>query len=160
MGLIGVLIDVTITAVSRLVADDIKAWLPRVKDRLIEWAVKRLPPEQRDRYAEEWRNNVNDTPGDLSKFAVGFFLVLKEMASIRPAAFGADNLPTPKRIEEDKKEEKTLPPLDWLSGMEAIAMAAFMAAQVRQQWIGASAMGSPQLAPVSGASAKAVAGRI
>ena len=59
---------------SRLLADEFKAWVPSVVDRIISFAVSRAPKHLRERLAEEWRGHVNDAPGDLSKLfvALGF----------------------------------------------------------------------------------------
>jgi lipopolysaccharide/colanic/teichoic acid biosynthesis glycosyltransferase len=58
---------IVLAVISRLVADDVKAWLPRITRHLIEVAVRRLPEDQRERYVEEWTAFIDDTPGDLSK---------------------------------------------------------------------------------------------
>jgi hypothetical protein len=83
MDLIGVLLAVSVVLLAApLSADYTKAWLIRIIDRLIDRAIKRLPHEQRDRFAEEWKGYVNDTPGDLRKLivAVGFLFAAKKMA--------------------------------------------------------------------------------
>jgi hypothetical protein len=86
MGLIeGTLIfvaSILVAAASRLIADDAKAWLPWVTEHLIESAVKRLPLELRERFAEEWRSHVADMPGYLGKLivAVGFLSAAKVIA--------------------------------------------------------------------------------
>jgi hypothetical protein len=69
-------------AASRLIADDVKAWLPKLIDRIIDRAVKRLPCEHRERFAEEWRSHIADTPGDLGKLivAMGLSLAAKRIA--------------------------------------------------------------------------------
>jgi hypothetical protein len=89
MDLIGiVLLAVSVVLLAaHLIADDTKAWLPRIIDHLIDRAVKRLPHEQRDRFAEEWKGYVNETPGDLRKLivAVGFLFAANKMAN-RPWA--------------------------------------------------------------------------
>jgi hypothetical protein len=67
---------------ARQMADYIKTWLPRIIDYLIDRAIKRLPDEQRDRFAEEWKSYVNDTPGNLRKLivAIGFLFAANKMA--------------------------------------------------------------------------------
>jgi DNA-binding NtrC family response regulator len=74
MGLIGT-VAVGVLALlgacgSRLLADEFKAWVPSVVDRIISFAVRRAPQHLRERLAEEWRGHVNDTPGDLGKLVV------------------------------------------------------------------------------------------
>jgi len=68
-------------AVSRLLADEAKAWTPRAVKTLIRVAVARLPEAQRSRRDEEWQSHVNDTPGDLSKLitAVGFIIASRRI---------------------------------------------------------------------------------
>jgi hypothetical protein len=82
MGLIGsvsltllsVIAAVLVAVVSRLLADDFKAWSPRLVDWLIRQAVIRLPEEYRERLDEEWRSTIGDTPGELTRcvWAAGF----------------------------------------------------------------------------------------
>lgn len=72
---IGIVLAVIVAVMARLIADDIKAWIPRITDALIDRAVAKLPEDQRLRYAEEWRSHVNDVPGDLGKLFVAMHLV-------------------------------------------------------------------------------------
>ena len=58
------------TVLSRLLTDEAKAWIPWLTDRLIRRAIQRLPGEQRERYAEEWRSHIAEIPGDLGKLLV------------------------------------------------------------------------------------------
>jgi len=83
LSILDTLIAFAIMIVAPMVTDDIKAWLPRVTERFTDKAVKRLPRDQRDRFAEEWRSYVADTPGDISKLiaAVGFLRASTAMAS-------------------------------------------------------------------------------
>jgi lipopolysaccharide/colanic/teichoic acid biosynthesis glycosyltransferase len=67
--LLGVSGALFLAIAARLVASDIEASLPQLTERLIDRAVRRLPHEQRDRFAEEWRSHVNETPGGLRKLA-------------------------------------------------------------------------------------------
>lgn len=52
---------------SKLLADEFKAWRPSLVAALIAAAVRRLPPAMRQRSAEEWESHVNDVPGDIGK---------------------------------------------------------------------------------------------
>lgn len=51
-----------------LLATEVQAWLPWLTERILRHAVRRLPESLRDRYDEEWRADINDRPGMLSKF--------------------------------------------------------------------------------------------
>jgi len=84
MGLIGgILLALLVATFSRLLADDIKAWLPRLTESLIQFAIRRLPTDQRERLAEEWAADVADTPGDLARllFACGLIFASTKIAS-------------------------------------------------------------------------------
>jgi hypothetical protein len=63
----------------KVVSDEFKAWNPRLTSYLLAHAVRRLPPEERERYEEEWNRNLEDIPGDLSK--VCYVLSLSHAAS-------------------------------------------------------------------------------
>jgi len=72
LGILGVLGAVC----SKLLADEFKAWAPSIVAKIIAAAVRKLPPEMRERSSEEWQSHINDVPGDLSKTAVAFgFLI-------------------------------------------------------------------------------------
>ena len=60
--------------VGKLFADELKSWLPWLRERLIQRAVSILPKDRRARYGEEWRSHLNDIPGDLSKLFVALSL--------------------------------------------------------------------------------------
>lgn len=75
MGMIGALVLAIVVAVlSRLVADDVKAWSPRIAAWLIRQAVAMLPKAYQDRFREEWAEYISDTPGELTRLvaAAGF----------------------------------------------------------------------------------------
>ena len=59
-------------ALSRLFADEFKAWIPWLLDRLARRAIAKLPDEFKDRYDEEWRGHLNETPGELGELVVAF----------------------------------------------------------------------------------------
>lgn len=70
LGLAAFAVAVFGSALSRLLADDFRAWVPRLIEFLIRRAVSNLPEDGRERMDEEWRSHVNDIPGDLWKIAV------------------------------------------------------------------------------------------
>jgi hypothetical protein len=71
MGILKTIIFAVLTALvpilSKVLADEFKAWSPLVA-RILEVAVRALPPSRRDRYSEEWKAHVIEKPGDLGKF--------------------------------------------------------------------------------------------
>ncbi len=79
MGLIGAILlailAVVGAALTKLIADEAKAWMPWLTERMVRHAIGQLPPDQRERFNEEWRGHLNDTPGELSKLFVGIGLI-------------------------------------------------------------------------------------
>ncbi len=75
-------------AVSRVLADDLKAWTPRLTEWLIHRAVARLSEDRRDRLSEEWRSHVDEVPGTFGKLivALGYSRAARALApaSSRP----------------------------------------------------------------------------
>jgi hypothetical protein len=59
---------------SKVIDEDIRAWIPWLTNRLIVYAVAQLPPDQCERYEEEWRAHLNEVPGTIGKVivAIGF----------------------------------------------------------------------------------------
>jgi hypothetical protein len=47
------------------------AWLPKLTDRIVRRAAKRLSPDLQSRMEEEWLRYVQDMPGTLSPFISG-----------------------------------------------------------------------------------------
>ena len=54
--------------VSKLLADEFKAWAPSLVARILAAAVRKLPAAKRERFSEEWASHVNEVPGDIGKF--------------------------------------------------------------------------------------------
>ena len=54
-------------ALSRQLTDEFKAWTPRIIERLIGLAIRKLPVDERERFSEEWRSYVNEIPGEIGK---------------------------------------------------------------------------------------------
>jgi lipopolysaccharide/colanic/teichoic acid biosynthesis glycosyltransferase len=74
LSVLGLLAAIVVSVATKLIAADAEEWLPWIRDRLIQRAVRRLPESERERYSEEWQSHVNETPGDLSKIVVAFGL--------------------------------------------------------------------------------------
>jgi hypothetical protein len=55
------------SVLGRLLADDVKAWRPKICDAMVKFAASQLLPFQRERYIEQWRGDLEEIPGDLSK---------------------------------------------------------------------------------------------
>jgi len=58
----------------KLFADEFKAWLPWVTERLTRGAVSILPQDQQERYSEEWRSHLREIPGELGRLFVALDL--------------------------------------------------------------------------------------
>ena len=68
MGVMGTVIGASIVAaLARLLADDCKAWSPRIVDRLMNRALSKLPECYRSRLEEEWQAHLREAPGDIAK---------------------------------------------------------------------------------------------
>jgi hypothetical protein len=63
-------------AFAKLAADEFKAWMPRLINAVVQCAIRMLREDQRDRYAEEWRSHIDETPGEIGKLFVGLGLLL------------------------------------------------------------------------------------
>jgi hypothetical protein len=80
---VGVVAGTIIVAVLRAVlADEIKAWLPWIGERMIGRAVRNLPESQRERYKEEWHSHLNEIPGKIGQLvsAIGFLAASWKMS--------------------------------------------------------------------------------
>lgn len=53
--------------ISQLLADEFKAWIPRLTKWLIDRAIRQLQPMDRNRYEEEWQSHINELPGQVSQ---------------------------------------------------------------------------------------------
>jgi hypothetical protein len=74
------------SAFSRQLTDEFKVWTPWLTDWLTQYAVRKLPENQRERFAEEWRSHINDTPGEIGKICVALGLLLAPSAMPKPIA--------------------------------------------------------------------------
>jgi hypothetical protein len=58
---------VVAAAVSKVLAEELKAWTPKITRKLVALAVARLAEQQRERFSEEWSSHVAEFPGDIAK---------------------------------------------------------------------------------------------
>jgi hypothetical protein len=72
MAILTVVGALALSVFGKLLADEIKACRPKICDVMIKCAASQLLPFQRERYIEQWRCDLEEIPGDLSKlyFAV------------------------------------------------------------------------------------------
>jgi hypothetical protein len=69
-------------ALSRILAEEMAAWIPSIVRVLIKLAVARLPENQRARYQEEWQSHLSEVPGTVGKLieATGFLQAAHKMS--------------------------------------------------------------------------------
>jgi hypothetical protein len=67
---------VAAAAVSKALAEELKAWTPKITRKLVAFAVARLPEEQKGRFSEEWSSYVAEFPGNIAKIISALGLVL------------------------------------------------------------------------------------
>jgi hypothetical protein len=56
-----------LSVLGKLLADEVKAWRPKICDAMIKCAASQLLPFQRERYIEQWRCDLDEISGELSK---------------------------------------------------------------------------------------------
>ncbi|MEH7904345.1 sugar transferase [Rhizobium laguerreae] len=82
------------SALSKILAEEFKAWRPNIVHRLVAVAASLLSDVDRDRYREEWSAYVEEIPGDLGKVfsAIGFVWAATRMSDRRFVALGAKRI--------------------------------------------------------------------
>jgi len=103
------IVSVLAAALSSILVDDIRAWIPSIVRSIIKRAVAWLPENQRARLDEEWQSHVNEVPGTIGKLleAAGFLLAAHNLSKGK-----AKKLPTQEEDEQIKKEQESLIPLE------------------------------------------------
>lgn len=73
---------IALTVLSAVVVEEFKAWSPRLAEWMLHRAARNLAPKDQERYSEEWRAHLSETPGYLGKvfFAAGLFPASSRMA--------------------------------------------------------------------------------
>lgn len=71
-------------ALSRLLADELKGWSSWLVKHVFRTAISRLPEDQRERFAEEWRSHLDEVPGEIGKLvvALGLWSAARKMTLI------------------------------------------------------------------------------
>ena len=74
LALVAVVGSILYSILTSILADECKAWLPWITERVIQHAVRKLPTNQRERCGEEWRSHLDQRPGNIVKLieALGF----------------------------------------------------------------------------------------
>jgi len=86
---------------SRVIGEEISAWVPKACGALLRYSVRRLPESQRMRFSEEWQSHVNEVPGtigklcaaaDFSRAAVGMGLLERHKEAAKKWLHTAEHL--------------------------------------------------------------------
>jgi lipopolysaccharide/colanic/teichoic acid biosynthesis glycosyltransferase len=67
MAIVKVFSALLASLLSRLAVDELNSWNPVIVKRLKDIAVQKLPPSQRERFAEEWSSDLLEIPGSISR---------------------------------------------------------------------------------------------
>lgn len=87
MAILTVVGALTLSVFGKLLADEVKAWRPKICDAMIKCAAFPLLPFQRERYIEQWRRDLEEVPGDLFKLYFAVDLIRGTwLARISPGA--------------------------------------------------------------------------
>lgn len=87
MAILTVVGALALSVFGKLLADEIKAWRPKICVAMIKWAASQLLPFQRERYIEQWRCDLEEIPGELSKLCFAADLIRGTwLARVSPGA--------------------------------------------------------------------------
>lgn len=87
MAILTVVGALALAVFGKLLADEVKAWRPKICDAMIKCAASQLLPFQRERYIEQWRCDLEEIPGDLFKLYFAVDLIRGTwLARISPGA--------------------------------------------------------------------------
>ena len=75
MAILTVVGALALSVFGKLLADEIKAWRPKICDALLKCAASQLLPFQRERYIEQWRCDLEEIPGELFKLCFAADLI-------------------------------------------------------------------------------------
>jgi hypothetical protein len=111
MAILTVVGALALSVLGKLLADEVKAWRPKICDAMIKCAASQLLPFQRERYIEQWRCDLEEIPGDLFKLYFAVDLIRGTwLARVSPSATQA--------ILSDIENSEEVAPL-WFAFLEA-----------------------------------------
>lgn len=58
--------EIMISLLLAIIVAELYAWLPRISQALVKWAVLQIPCPDRPRYQEEWQSHLNDSPNTIA----------------------------------------------------------------------------------------------
>lgn len=70
-----IIVGLLVGTISKVAADEVKAWLPSLSRWLLAVAVSRLPESEMERYREEWEADLLTYPGEIFRCfrAIGMY---------------------------------------------------------------------------------------
>lgn len=87
MAVLTVIGALALSIFGKVLAEEVKAWRPKICDAMIKCAASQLLPFQRERYIEQWRRDLEEIPGDLFKLYFAVDLIRGTLlARISPGA--------------------------------------------------------------------------
>jgi hypothetical protein len=87
MAILTVVGALALSVFGKLLADEVKAWRPKICGAMIKCAASQLLPFQRERYIEQWCHDLEEIPGDLFKLYFAVDLIRGTfLARISPGA--------------------------------------------------------------------------
>ena len=81
MGGVLLVAGVITSVISKLLADELNAWIPWIARYITSFSARRLPKKLRERFGEEWASHLNEVPGSLGKIltAISFLVAVPRM---------------------------------------------------------------------------------
>jgi hypothetical protein len=79
-----VVLGIILPVLSKLLADECKAWMPWLAKWIIRRATAPMPKDRRGRYTEEWQSHIDEIPGNIAKIftAADFARAAKKMSRV------------------------------------------------------------------------------
>ena len=93
MAILTVVGALALSVFGKLLADEAKAWRPKICDAMIKCAASQLLPFQRERYIEQWRCDLEEIPGEFFKLYFALDLIRGTwLARVSPGATQAHSI--------------------------------------------------------------------
>lgn len=84
---VGIICKIIAGAVSQQLTSEFKEWTCWIVERLVRRSVRQLPRDERNRFSEEWRSHINETPGQIGKVvaALDFVRAARKISAMAKA---------------------------------------------------------------------------